>query len=199
MSLDPPRNLVLTAPAAAALRDDFIGWQCRIRQLSARQAGGRPIPGMRPRVLAPHGHELSPAITVLIVEADPANSTALFKHQYLKTNDPIERYDKVLEILSGTYFQRPADFADVLTASFGPNAAVVAQLLTHGACVLEFEQYPQAYRLPCKVSELASTDELYQATYWHNRMFNPNMPPGLRILSFMPDWPHAAGWQMEED
>ena len=119
MSLDPPRNLVLTAPAAAALRDDFIGWQCRIRQLSARQAGGRPIPGMRPRVLAPHGHELSPAITVLIVEADPANSTALFKHQYLKTNDPIERYDKVLEILSGTYFQRPADFAEILQAKPG--------------------------------------------------------------------------------
>jgi hypothetical protein len=199
MSLPPPHNLVLTAPAAAALRDDFVGWQCRIRQLSARQAGGRPLPGMRPRVASPHGHALSPGITVLLVETDPADSTALFKHQYLKTNDPIERYDKVLEILAGSYFQRPAGFSDVMTASFGPNAALAAQLLTHGGCVLEFEQYAQAYRLPCKVSELASEDAPYQATYWHNRMFNPTMPPGLRILSFAPDWPHAAGWRIEED
>lgn len=199
MSLHPPLNLVLTAPAAAALRDDFIGWQCRIRQLSARQAGGRPLPGMRPRVTSPHGHALSPGITVLLVEADPADSTALFRHQYLKTDDPIERYDKVLEILAGTYFQHPGGFSDVMTASFGPNAAVATQLLTHGGCVLEFEQYAQAYRLPCKVGELASADELYQATYWHNRMFNPNMPPGLRVLFFAPDWPHAAGWRIEGD
>jgi len=199
MSIDHPHNVVLTEQAAAALRDDFMGWQCRIRQLSVRQAGGRPTPGMRPRLLTPHGDELAPGIVVLIVERDPGDSTALFRHQYLKTNDPIERYDKVLEILAGSYFQHPTDFADSMTASFGPDSTVAARLLNHGGCILEFEQYAQAYRLPCKVAELADDDELFQATYWHNRMFNPNMPPGIRILAFTPDWTHAAGWQVEED
>lgn len=199
MSLDPPHNLVLTAQAAAALRDDFLGWQCRIRQLSARQAGGRPTAGMRPRVLTAQGDELSAGIVVLIVERDSADSTALFRHQYLKTNDPNERYDKILEILAGSYFQRPTHFADVLTASFGPDSALVPRLLNHGRCVLAFEQYAQAYRLPCKVAELATDDDLYQATYWHNRMFNPNMPPGVRILAFTPDWTHAAGWHVESE
>jgi hypothetical protein len=156
MSLDPPHNLVLTAQAAAALRDDFLGWQCRIRQLSARQAGGRPTAGMRPRVLIAQDAELSAGIVVLIVEQESADSTALFRHQYLKTNDPNERYDKILEILAGSYFQRPTHFADVLTASFGPESTLVPRLLTHGRCVLAFEQYAQAYRLPCKVAELAT-------------------------------------------
>lgn len=199
MSNEPPRNLVLTAQAAAALRDDFLGWQCRIRQLSMRQGGGRPTPGMRPRVLTAEGAELSAGIVMLIVERDPTDSTALFRHQYLRTNDPVERYDKILEILAGSYFQQPAGFTDVMTASFGPESTVAQRLLNHGRCVLAFEQYAQAYRLPCRASELARDDDLYQATYWHNRMFNPNMPPGIRILAFTPDWVHAAGWQLDSD
>ena len=199
MSIARPHNVVLTAQAAAALRDDFLGWQCRIRQLSARQSGGRPTAGMRPRLLSPRGDELASDITVLIVEEDPAESTALFRHQYLKTNDPIERYEKIVEILAASYFQHPAAFSDVLTALFGPDSAVAAALLNHGGGILEFEQYAQAYRLPCKVAELASDDAFFQATYWHNRLFNPNMPPGVRILSFTPDWTHAAGWRVEDE
>jgi hypothetical protein len=199
MSIAHPHNVVLTEQAAAALRDEFLGWQCRIRQLSARQGGGRPTAGMRPRVLSPRGDEVSTGITLLIVEEEPADSTALFRHQFLKTNDPIERYEKILEILAAGYFQHPASFTDVMTALFGPNSAVVAGLLNHGGCVLEFEQYAQAYRLPCKVAELATKDSFYQATYWHNRMFNPSMPPGVRILSFTPDWTHAAGWHVDNE
>ena len=190
-----PHNVVLTEQAAAALRDEFLGWQCRIRQLSARQSGGRPTAGMRPRLLSPRGDELASGITLLIVEEDPADSTALFRHQYLKTNDPIERYEKVLEILAASYFQRPTSFSDVMTALFGPDSVVAAGLLNHGGCSL----YAQAYRRPCKVAELATDDAFFQATYWHNRMFNPNMPPGVRILSFTPDWAHAAGWRVDSD
>jgi hypothetical protein len=30
-------------------------------------------------------------------------------------------------------------------------------------------------------------------------MFNPNMPPGVRVLSFTPDWTHAAGWRVDSE
>lgn len=194
-----PANVLLMGAAATALRDDFLGWQCRLRQLSARQAGARPIPGMRPRVLTSTGELLSPGIIVLIVEADPADSIALFRHQYQKTNDPIERYDKIVEILSGSYFQKPETFSDVMTALFGGDSTLARQLLSHGRCILEFEQSSQAYRLPCGVTELAAKDEFHQATYWHNRMFNPNMPPDVRVLAFAPDWTHAEEWQVDEE
>lgn len=190
-----PDNVVLTKTAAAALKAEFIGWQCRIRQLAARQDGGRPSPGMRPRVSTREGHELSPAVTVLIVESDPTVSTQLFRHQYLKTQDPNERYDKILEILQASYFQQPAHFSDVLTALFGPGSGLAARLLSHGHCLLEFAQFSQAYRLPCAVAALAPGHPFYQATFWHNRMFNPNLPAGIEVLSFTPEWPHAAGYR----
>ncbi len=192
LPVDAPDNVILLEPAAAALRDEFVGWQCRIRQLAARQAGGRPSAGMRPRVLSPAGDEISPGITTLIIEDEPEHGTQLFRHQFLKTQDPVERYDKVLEILSASYFQQPQNFSDVMTALFEDGSAIVARLLIYGRCVLEFEQYSQSYRVPCAVAALAEDEAFYQATYWHNRMFNPNLPPGIRILAFTPDWPHAS-------
>lgn len=197
--MTPPEtdNVVLTDVAAQQLRDDFIGWQCRLRQLSVRQAGGRPLEGMRPRALSPAGDALSSGIIVLLVERDPAETTQMLRYQCKKTNDPTERYDKILELLSSAYFQHPAKFSDQMTALFGAPSDLPAHLLHHGQCILEFEQFTEAYRVPCAVAELPEAHDLYQATYWHNHMFNPNMPPQIRILSFRPDWPHASTWRTE--
>jgi hypothetical protein len=197
----PPRpdNVVLTKAAAQALKAEFIGWQCRLRQLSAREAGGRPTAGMRPRVTTREGHQLAPGIVVLVVESDPAVSTQLFRHQYLKTQDPNERYDKILEILQASYFQHPVRFSDVMTGLFSPASELAARLLSHGRCVLEFEQYTQAYRIPCTVASLGQGHAFYQATIWHNRLFNPHLPAGVEILSFTPDWSHAMGWRTESE
>jgi hypothetical protein len=188
-----PDNVVLTRAASEALGREFIAWQCRLRQMAARQDGGRPSSGMRPRVVDVAGqHELSPGIATLIVESEPEQSTQLFCYQYLRTLDPNERYDKVLEILQGSYFQEPARFSDLLTALFAPRSALAAQLADKRYCVLEFEQYSQAYRIPCAVERLTERHAHYQATYWHNRLFNPNLPSGPDILGFRPDWRHAA-------
>ncbi|HEX2449141.1 MAG TPA: hypothetical protein VHK26_13360 [Methyloceanibacter sp.] len=65
-----------------SLRDDFLAWQCRIRQIAMRHAG-RPSSGMRSRVLDATGRELSPALTVLIVPRDPAESTDFFRFQVM--------------------------------------------------------------------------------------------------------------------
>ena len=192
-------NVVLTKAAAFALKREFIGWQCRIRQLAARESGGRPSSGMRPRVTSREGHEITPGVTLLIVESEPSNSTQLFRHQYLKTQDPGERYSKVLETLQGSYFQQPALFSDVMTALFAAGSPVAERLLSHGRCVLEFEQYSQGYRLPCAVAGLAERHPFYQATYWHNHLFNPNLPARVEILSFTPDWTHAADYRVERE
>jgi hypothetical protein len=58
-------------------------------------------------------------------------------------------------------------------------------------CILQSEQYSQGYRVPCSVAQLAERSPYHQATYWHNRMFNPNLPERVEILSFRPDWRHA--------
>jgi hypothetical protein len=184
-------NIILLEPAAQALRESFLGWQCRIRQLAVREEGGRPSSGMRPRVAATDGRELAQGITVLIVHAEPWDSAQLFRHQYLKTQDPVERYDKALEITAASYFQYPRAFSDVMTALFGPDSALADALLTLGRCVLEFSQFSQSYHLPCVVEDMAEDDGFYQATYWHNKLYNPNLPAGVRVLAFTPDWSRA--------
>jgi hypothetical protein len=192
-----PDNVVLSRIAAATLCREFVGWQCRIRQLAVRQGGGRPTPGMRPRVLNRDGDELSEGIVSLIVEAEPAHSTELFRYQYLRTHDPIERYDQMLEILQGSYFQDPARFSDLITALFAAPSRLAAQLLSEARCILDFEQYTQGYRIPCAVARLGESSPFYHATLWHNRMFNHRLPAAVQILSFRPDWPHATGYRRD--
>jgi hypothetical protein len=152
---------------------------------------------MRPRVLNRNEEELSAGIVTLIVESEPAHSTQLFRYQYLRTHDPVERYDNMLEILQGSYFQDPARFADLITALFGAESRLAAQLLGEAHCVLDFEQYTQGYRIPCAIARLAESSPFHQATLWHNRMFNPRLPASVQILSFRPDWSHAAAYRCE--
>jgi hypothetical protein len=188
-----PDNVVLTKTAAAALRAEFIGWQCRIRQLAVRQDGGRPSAGMRPRVETPAGDEISAGVIVLISETEPDDTTQQFRYQYLKTQDPNERYDRMLEFLQGRYFQQPARFSDVMTALFAQGSALAQRLLELERCVLQFEQYRQGYRIPCAVSRLAATHPRHQATFWHNRQFNDRRPAEVEVLAFTPDWAHSKG------
>jgi hypothetical protein len=189
-----PDNVVLNRAAAAAQRAEFLGWQCRIRQLAARTEGGRPSPGMRPRVLSGDGTELARGIITLIIESDPEDSTQLFRYQYLRTQDPNERYDSMLEVLQGSYFQEPARFTDVMTALFAADSPLAAELAGQ-RCALEFEQYSQGYRIACEVTRLPEAHRLHQATLWHNRMFNPALPSGAQVLAFTPDWPHSASYR----
>jgi hypothetical protein len=182
------------ASAENEIRDNFLGWQCRIRQHAMRGDGGRPSAGMRPRAMAavgPKGAEIAPAITTLIVPRAPAESTEFLRHQASRTRDPKVVYEHGLAYLQATHFQQPSGFSDVLTALFGPASDTAAALLYAGTCMLEFEQFSQGYFLPCTVARLADEDSAYAATWWHNRVFNPDTPPDAVVLAFTPDWTRA--------
>jgi hypothetical protein len=38
------------------------------------------------------------------------------------------------------------------------------------------------------VRALTEDDPAYQATYWHNALFNAGLPGAVRVLGFQPDW-----------
>lgn len=177
---------------AAALRRHFLGWQCRIRQHAIRHAGGRPSPGMRPAVVLADGPGDLGQITTLIVRAEPEEMTAQFRHTVLKTHDPAERYAAALRFLAAAYYQGPEDFSDELTALFGPDSDLAARLRAAGRCRLDFAQYNQSYRLPSTVRRLAEAAPAFQATYWHNALFNAQLPGGVSVLAFQPDWNAAT-------
>jgi len=158
-----------TIGEANALRAEFFGWQCRLRQHVMRYAAGRPAPGLRPQVsLVDEGAKPdaigTPAgeIIVLINKTESQTFAQQFRHMVL------------------------------MTALFGPQSEVAERLLAHGHCRMNFDQFNQRFQLDCIVRELPEHDHSYQVTYWHNRLFNPAMPAGVRILGFEPDWMTAV-------
>ena len=181
----------MTQVKPKSLREDFIAWQCRIRQIAMRQDGGRPSPGMRPRLLDASGRELAPALTVLIVPRDPAESTAFFRFQVLKTADPRDLLERALSFLQADYFQRPQTFSDKLVAVLPQASPLARALVAAGKCTLVFDQFSQSYTLPCAVFELEPGEDMREAALWHNRLFNPALPDEALVLLFAPDWAAA--------
>ena len=101
-------------PSDRAIGAHFLEWQCRIRQVAMREEGGRPSPGMQPRVLDGAGLEMAPALTVLMIPKEPEESTAFFRYQVMKTPDPRAVYERALTFLQADYFQDPDAFSDRL-------------------------------------------------------------------------------------
>lgn len=153
-----------------------------------REQGGRPSPGMCPRVMHQDGSEIAAAVTVLILEKDPRATTHMFRHILRRTHDPFERYQDGLRILASHYYQDPTNFSDVLTALFPADSAIAATLVREGWCELQFREGNQSLRIPCGVEEERPDTAAYQATYSHNLLFNPAPPPQVRVLVFRPHW-----------
>ena len=180
--------------AQESLRAHFLGWQCRIRQKAVREDGGRPSQGMRPAVQDAAGAPLAVAVTVVIAEADPATTTAEFRHMVRRTQDPAKRYEAAIRFLASAYYQHPETFSDRMTALFPPGAQLATRLVAAGRCVLSFREYGQSYRLPSAVVRLDGDDPFWQAIYWHNALFNPAMPPDPLVIAFDPDWGEATAF-----
>jgi hypothetical protein len=174
-----------------ALRDHFLGWQCRIRQIAVRQLAGQPMPAMQPAVWSRKGEPLSQRVTILIIKTEPAESTAYFRHQLLRTQDPAEARAAGLAFLAADHFQDPLSFSEEMTALFPAASPLAATILAERPVLLDFDQFSQRYRISCKVRRLKADDPARQATLWHNRLFNPNLGNDAEVLSFRPNWKNA--------
>lgn len=170
------------------LKAYFLGWQCRIRQRSAREFGGAPLPGMRPRVLTRSGEELMSAMTVLILPKAPQESTAFIKFQVQRTHEPAKVYEAGVKYLAAAHFQDPEHFSEEMTALFQEGSRIAHEISRARECLLDFEQSAQRFTMFCEVRKLKTSEAAHQATLWHNRIFNPNVPNDAIILGFQPDW-----------
>jgi len=170
------------------LRDTFMRWQCRVRQIAMRQNLGRPDDASSPMVhLASERSLRGPIITVLC--KSPAYSkTPELRHIYKHTNEPAQRREKALQLLSETYYQKHAEFSDMLTATFAPKSEFAIALEKAALCQLKFDAYGQQFELVCVITRLCNTHPNYLATWWHNIIFNPNLNPHSIILGFVPNW-----------
>lgn len=179
-------NVVRPDAAQDTLRRAFLAWQCRIRQIAVRDHGGRPTPGMRP-VLEVAAQRVGP-ITVVLNKLDGGATTTQFRFMVKKTHDPVERYEAAMRHFAAAYYQGPDSFNDQMTALFAPEAGLPGQIAGRDDCLLLFEQFRQSWRLPCAARLLDPSAPSWQATYWHNALFNEHLPGGVQIVAFAPDW-----------
>jgi len=177
-----------TPDAGRALRLGFLRWQCRVRQMAMREAMGRPTEGITPALILPGAEEPMGHI-ITVMSKDPRHSkTPEMRHMAQRTNDPAQRREAALRFFSETYYQKAEAFSDLLSATFPPGSEGAAAIREAGHCRLVFDAYAQRFDLTCRVWRLAEHHPVWQATYWHNLLFNPGLPADTVILGFEPDW-----------
>ena len=184
-------NVVRLDRANEQLRDHFIGWQCRIRQIATRSHDGRPTSGMMPLVFASEANTPVARIVTVLCKRPEHSVTMELRHMARRSHDPAERRESALKFLAERYYQSAREFSDILTASFPPDSATAATLLDHRECRLAFEQFSQRFDVHCTVRRLSRNNPLREATFWHNLLFNPRLTADCAILGFEPDWPRS--------
>ena len=173
-----------------SLSDQFLGWQCRLRQHAVRKQEGVPPPGIKASVKI--DSKFVAQINTVINKLDPETVTAEFRFMVQKTSDPKSVYENAIKYLSEYYFQYPKEFNPQLSALFALDSDVAKRLIDSGQCELGFYQSNQRYTLQAKAIDLPADSLSYQATYWHNHLFNPNLPGVVRILGFDIDWENSS-------
>jgi hypothetical protein len=164
----------------------FIAWQCRLRKQSMRELGGRPSAGMGAAVYSVSGGDEQSRMQFLILRKESESRTDEFRHIVRKTPDTNEWLKNGLRILAEMHYHETNQFQNRLSALFSLDSALADALLDAGACHLKFAEKSIDYGFDFDVEALAEDDELFQATYWHNRLFNPTLPGKVRILGFTP-------------
>ncbi|MEM7061260.1 MAG: hypothetical protein AAF557_27090 [Pseudomonadota bacterium] len=174
------------------LRDAFLKWQCRVRQLAMRDGDGRPDDAITPELRVTADAEPMGHVITIMNKAPSYNVISEMEHMAAKTNDPAQIRSSAIQFFSSTYYQKAREFSDILTATFPPGSPGAAKIREAETCFLKFDAYRQIFDLPCKVWVLAPHNPLHRATLAHNKLFNPAMPPDQVVLGFEPDWGNAT-------
>ena len=188
----PTEEIIQSGEGIGRLQEHFLGWQCRVREYIFRQDHGRPNAGVRPKVLMENGHVVSKRATLLLLPHEPNNDIIQFQYMVRKTHDPNIRASKAVQYLSSTFYQNPENFNGTLTGLFSKESYLTQMLDDEDICILKFSYQNQQFSLACLVETEESNSEPFQFTTWHNRLFNPNHPQNIAVLSFKPIWQRST-------
>lgn len=191
-AMRPPGAPPPPGTRAHALRLAFLRWQCRVRQLMMREDRGRPGPAVMPEVTPEGAAAPVGRIITVLSKAPPFDRTPELRHLAQRTHDPALRREAALQLLAEAHYQRAEEFSDLLTATFPPGSPGAAALAAAGRVRLGFAAYGQRFDIAARVLVLPDRHPAWQATFWHNLLFNPALPAGTVILGFAPDWARSS-------
>ena len=182
----------------ADLKMRFLKWQCLMRQALMREDMGRPNDAIIPELVQTeydqsHNHKSQGKFISLISKDESHSLLPELRHIANKTHDPALRRQAAVQFFSAEYYQKAVEFSDKLTAVFAPQARERAHFIHEmGDWMLKFNGFGHQFNLFCRANLLSGQDYLFQASWWHNFMFNPNLQAESMILAFTPDWSKSS-------
>lgn len=175
-----------------SLKMEFLRWQCRVRQIAMRENGGRPDSSVTPSLSLLGTKERLIHLVTVISKLPGYSKVAEMRHMVKSTNDPAQRREKAVEFFSGGYYQTAHEFSDTLTATLPPEIKNPEEIFSNRNCLLTFDSFGQRFDLLCMVSVLSVESPYFQATWWHNFLFNSRLSPNTVILGFQPQWAKSS-------
>ncbi|MAI58192.1 MAG: hypothetical protein CML56_04300 [Rhodobacteraceae bacterium] len=170
------------------LRDKFLKWQCLVRQIMRREPLGKPTNSVMPEVFLGNKSESIGSIVTIMNKIPMYSVIPEMLHMSRKTFDVAQRLSLALQYFSATYYQKPSQFSEILTATFQSRLQGANLITRASTCSLVFEAYAQRFELECTVEDFSDKNPLFISTLAHNLLFNPDFPADMRVLGIAPDW-----------
>ena len=167
--------------------NDFVVWQCSLRQRNFRMFGGKPSDGTSALLLDLKTDTEISIIRSVMIEKNYLNTAKMFEFMIKKTHDPEERFSKAIKFFASEYYNTPKNFDGSFTATFPFNSDLTKKILKMKKCNVQFFERKTGFYFPVKIFKLKKTDAKWMYTFWHNSFFNTGLSNNIDILLFNPE------------
>ena len=166
--------------------NNFVIWQCSIRQRNFRMFNGKPSEGTSANLSDIGSNKELSNIRSVLIEKNCLNTAKMFEFMIKQTNEPELRFDKIVKFLSSEYYNTPSNFDGSFTATFDKNSENYKKILKKKKLIAQFFERGTGFYFPVKISKLKKNDAKWKYTFWHNFFFNPNLNENIEIIHFAP-------------
>ena len=167
--------------------NDFVIWQCSLRQRNFRMFGGKPSEGTIANLLDIKTNKTLSDVRSILLEKKSFNTSKMFEFIHKQTHDPETRFDKAIKFFSSEYYNTPKKFDGSFAATFNYQSSVAKNLLNKKKIRAQFFERETGFNFMVNVSKLKKNDAKWQYTFWHNRYYNPALNENIEILNFNPE------------
>ena len=167
--------------------NDFIVWQCSLRQRNFRMFNGKPSEGIKALILDNKSNKEIANLRSVLIEKNSLNTAKMFEFMIKKTHDPEERFSKAVKFFSYDYYNTPNNFDGSFTAAFSYQSNIAKKILKNKKYNVQFFERDTGFNFTVAVSKLNKKDSKWLYTFWHNSFFNPVLNEEIDILYFCPD------------
>ena len=164
--------------------NDFVIWQCSLRQRNFREFSGKPSEGTIAKILNTKSNTEICNIRSVLIEKNCLNTAKMFEFMIKQTHEPEIRFDKAVKFLSSEYYNNSENFEGSFTATFDKHSDIYKKLIKIKKSNVQFFEKETGFRFPVTIRKLKKNDPKWQYTFWHNFIFNPSLNENIEILYF---------------